>query len=91
MEAYRKVFENKSIFIGYANTIFYVVVGTAVNIYATATAAYVLSRDKLMLRRFFTLMFIFTMYFSGGLIPTYLLMDRITSYNVCYTKLLRLP
>jgi len=77
LEAYRKVFENKSIFIGYANTIFYVVVGTAVNIYATATAAYVLSRDKLMLRRFFTLMFIFTMYFSGGLIPTYLLMDKL--------------
>ena len=55
------------------NTIFYVVVGTAVNILATCIAAYVLSRKQFMLRRFFTLMFIFTMYFSGGLIPSYLL------------------
>lgn len=75
--AYKKVFENPTIYIGYANTLFYVIAGTALNIYATATAAYVLSREKLMLRRFFTLMFIFTMYFSGGLIPTYLLMDKL--------------
>ncbi len=77
LSAYKKVFHNSSIYIGYANTIFYVVVGTAVNIYATAIAAYVLSRPNFMLRRFFTLMFIFTMYFSGGLIPSYLLMDKL--------------
>jgi putative aldouronate transport system permease protein len=71
--AYAKVFQNSSIYSGYMNTIFYVVVGTAVNILATCIAAYVLSRKQFMLRRFFTLMFIFTMYFSGGLIPSYLL------------------
>lgn len=73
--AYAKVFSNKSILTGYLNTIFYVVVGTSVNILLTSMAAYVLSRKGLMLRRFFTLMFIFTMYFSGGLIPNYLLMQ----------------
>lgn len=71
--AYKKVFSNSSIYIGYANTIFYVVVGTTVNIIMTCIAAYVLSRKQFMLRRFFTLMFIFTMYFNGGLIPNYLL------------------
>lgn len=77
LSAYKKVFQNPSIYIGYGNTLFYVILGTAVNIYATASAAYVLSRKNLMLKRFFTLMFIFTMYFSGGLIPTYLLMDQL--------------
>lgn len=79
--AYEKVFDNPSIYIGYANTLFYVICGTAVNIYMTATAAYVLSRKNLMLKRFFILMFIFTMYFSGGLIPTYLLMDKLGLIN----------
>ena len=73
LAAYKKVFSNSSIYIGYANTIFYVVVGTTVNIIMTCIAAYVLSRKQFMLRRFFTLMFIFTMYFNGGLIPNYLL------------------
>ncbi len=77
LSAYEKVFHNPSIYIGYGNTLFYVILGTAVNLYATASAAYVLSRKNLMLKRFFTLMFVFTMYFSGGLIPSYLLMDRI--------------
>lgn len=73
LNAYVKVFQNPSIYSGYLNTFFYVTVGTAVNILATSMAAYVLSRKQFMLRRFFTLMFIFTMYFSGGLIPGYLL------------------
>lgn len=73
LSAYGKVFQNPSIYTGYLNTIFYVVAGTAVNILATSMAAYVLSRKQFMLRRFLTLMFIFTMYFSGGLIPGYLL------------------
>lgn len=77
LSAYIKVFKNQSIYIGYANTLFYVILGTAVNIYATASAAYVLSRQSFMLKRFFTLMFIFTMYFSGGLIPSYLLIDKL--------------
>ncbi len=79
--AYEKVFANPSIYIGYANTLFYVICGTAINIYMTASAAYVLSRKNLMLKRFFILMFIFTMYFSGGLIPTYLLMDKLGLIN----------
>lgn len=81
LAAYKKVFQNPSIYIGYGNTLFYVIVGTAVNIYSTASAAYVLSRNNFMLKRFFTLMFIFTMYFSGGLIPSYLLMGKLNLIN----------
>ncbi len=79
--AYKKVFANSSIYSGYLNTIFYVVAGTTVNIIATSVAAYVLSRKQLMLRRFFTLMIIFTMYFNGGLIPNYLLIKDLGMVN----------
>ena len=81
LNAYVRVFENPSIYSGYANTIFYVVFGTLVNIVATCMAAYVLSRKQFMLRRFLTVMFIFTMYFSGGLIPTYLLIKDLGLIN----------
>ena len=79
--AYKKVFANSSIYSGYLNTIFYVVAGTTVNIIATSVAAYVLSRKQLMLRRFFTLMIIFTMYFNGGMIPNYLLIKDLGMVN----------
>ena len=81
LDAYVRVFENPSIYSGYANTIFYVVVGTLVNIIATCMAAYVLSRKQFMLRRFLTVMFIFTMYFNGGLIPSYLLIKDLDLIN----------
>lgn len=81
LNAYKKVFKNPSVYVGYANTIFYVIAGTLINVIATSVAAYVLSRKNLMLRRFFTLMFIFTMYFNGGLIPNYLLMQKLGLVN----------
>lgn len=81
LNAYKKVFENPSIYIGYANTLFYVVVGTAVNLMFTSIGAYVLSRKQLMLKKFFTLMFVFTMYFNGGLIPNYLLVQALQMDN----------
>lgn len=81
VKAYLSVFKNPNLFTGYANTIFYVVTGTTMNIVATIIGAYVLSRKQLMLRRFLTLMFIFTMYFSGGMIPSYLLMQDLHLIN----------
>ena len=81
LNAYKKVFVNPSIYSGYLNTIFYVAAGTMVNILATCMAAYVLSRKQFMLRRFLTIMFIFTMYFNGGLIPSYLLIKDLGLIN----------
>lgn len=81
LNAYKKVFVNPSIYSGYLNTIFYVAAGTLVNILATCMAAYVLSRKQFMLRRFLTIMFIFTMYFNGGVIPSYLLIKDLGLIN----------
>ncbi|MBQ8953996.1 MAG: carbohydrate ABC transporter permease, partial [Clostridia bacterium] len=63
------------------NTIFYTVVGTFFNIIATTIAAYPLSRRSFCLRRFFNFFIAFTMYFSGGMIPSYLLTTSLGLYN----------
>ncbi len=70
--AYRRVLENPMIVTGYGNTLIYVLAGTAVNMVVTCTGAYVLSRRGLGLRNVLMFMAVFTMFFSGGLIPFYL-------------------
>ena len=76
-EGYKMVFEYHEIWIGYRNTILYTVSGTLVNLVLTLMTAYALSRRDLVGRNFFTLMFSFTMYFSGGLIPTFLVVKNL--------------
>ena len=70
--SYQEVFRNPNIWSGYRNTLFIVTVGLVFNMVFTISGAYVLSRPQLMLRRFLSLLTLFTMYFSGGMIPTYL-------------------
>ncbi len=77
--AYRLVLQNRSILTGYLNTLFLITVGTACNVAITAIAAYVLSRQRYMLKRFFNLIVVITMLFNGGLIPTYMI---IKSYGL---------
>ena len=72
---------NPNVGIGYANTIFYVVVGTALSIFFSCLGAYTLSRPKLMFKKLFTLLVVFTMYFSGGMIPKYLVVKGVGLYN----------
>lgn len=81
LAAYKKVFENDSIWIGYANTIFYVVVGTVINIIMTVMAAYFLSRKNIPGRTPIMLMIMFTMYFSGGMIPGFLNIQSLGLYD----------
>ena len=81
LKGYEQVFKNPNILRGYLNTLFYLVVGTAANLLATSLGAYVLSRSQLMLKRLFTLMVVFTMYFSGGLIPTFLVVKSLGLYD----------
>jgi putative aldouronate transport system permease protein len=76
LSAYKMVFKNANIMHSYGNTIFVVVVGTALNIVATSVAAFLISRKNFMLRKPLTLMIVFTMYFSGGIIPTYLVINN---------------
>lgn len=71
LRAYRQVFKNPNIWISYKNTLVYTVVGTAFSLTTTLTAAFVFSRKNLIGSRLCMLAILFTMYFSGGLIPTY--------------------
>ena len=82
LAGYQSVFENKDIMTGYANTVFYTVIGTIINLAVTVPAGYVLSKGKRVLGNgFFTTIFLITMYFSGGMIPTFLLNQSLGLYN----------
>ncbi|TDL48241.1 carbohydrate ABC transporter permease [Paenibacillus dendritiformis] len=73
LEAYRLVFDNSMITSGYLNTLFTVSVGTCLNVFMTALGAYGLSRQNVMWKNPIMFLIVFTMFFSGGLIPSYLL------------------
>lgn len=87
-DGYLYIFKNKDIMTGYANTIFYTVFGTAINLFVTVPCGYVLSKPNLPGKRFFMVYFMITMYFSGGLIPTFLLMNNLGLYNSRWSLLL---
>ncbi len=72
LSAYKLMMKNPMILKGYGNTLFILVFGLAINMFMTSLAAYVLSRRNVMLNKPLTIIIVFTMYFSGGLIPTYL-------------------
>jgi putative aldouronate transport system permease protein len=81
LEGYKELLRHENIWIGYRNTILYTVVGTLIGLVVNISAAYALSRKDLVGRKFFSLFFIFTMFFSGGLIPTFLTIRDFHLYN----------
>lgn len=81
LDAYDSVLNNQRVWTGYKNTIIYVLFGTTFNIVMTVLCAYGLSRKGLMFTRVITIMIVFTMYFSGGMIPTYLVVRGLGLYN----------
>jgi putative aldouronate transport system permease protein len=81
LDGYAALFANESIWIGYRNTILYVVVGTFIHLAVNIPAAYALSRKDLVFRRPITIYFLITMFFSGGLIPTFLTVQQFHLYN----------
>ena len=76
-DSYKAVFKYQSIWSGYKNSVIYTIVGTLISIIFTLFAAYPLSRDDFRGQKLFTGLFLFTMMFSGGLIPTYLLVRNL--------------
>lgn len=80
-EGYKAVFGAKDIMMGYANTIFYTVVGTIINLVVTLPAGYALTKKMVPGRNFIMTLFLITMYFSGGMIPTFLTVSRLGLYN----------
>ena len=85
---YRTIFEYRAVWAGYANTVFYTVFGTAINVVLTIMAAYPLSRRDLQGRNLFMFMITFTMIFSGGLIPTYLLVRGLGMLNTRWVMMI---
>ena len=81
---YGKIFEDSRIWVGYRNTILYTVLGTLVNLLLTLPAAYALSRKEFRARRVLMFFFVFTMFFNGGLIPTYILMNDLNLTNTMW-------
>lgn len=81
IEGYKQVLKQSNFWHAYGNTLFYTVVGTAMNIVATTIAAYPLSRPKFFARKFFNFFIAFTMYFSGGMLPSYILNTALGLYN----------
>ena len=85
---FEMVFQYKSIWIGYRNTVFYTAFGTIINVCLTLICAYPLSRKNLAGRGFFTFIFTFTMIFSGGMIPSYILMKNLKLLNTVWAMVL---
>lgn len=81
LEGYRAVFEYEQVWRGYLNSLFYAVVGTTVNVALTILAAYPLSRKDFRARNGIMFLFSFTMIFTGGMIPTYLVVKSLGLIN----------
>lgn len=88
LRAYKAVFRNDKILIGYKNTLMYTFMGTLINLIMTTMGAYPLSRKDFCGRQVFTLFFTITMFFSGGLIPTYLVIKTLGLYNSFWVMVL---
>ena len=87
-KGYEMTFASNNILIGYRNTLFYVIVGTFINLLMTSLGAYVLTRRGFLLAKPLSIMCVVTMYFSGGLIPSFLLVKNLGLYDTVWAILL---
>lgn len=87
-DGYEKIFANKDIWMGYKNTIIYTVLAVLINLAVTLPCAYALSRPELYGKNFFVKFMMITMFFSGGMIPSYLLIKNLGMLNTMWALLL---
>ncbi|MCZ8512157.1 carbohydrate ABC transporter permease [Paenibacillus filicis] len=88
VESYKRVFENPDIWSAYYNTIFYTVIGTILNVALTIFGAYPLSRRSFFARKQLMIFIVFTMFFSGGLIPLFILIKDLGLYNTRWAMII---
>lgn len=86
-EGYERIFQDERIWRGYRNSLIYTALGTSINVVLTITAGYALSRN-LVGRNVFMFLIVFTMFFSGGLIPSYLLIKELGMYNSIWSQVI---
>jgi putative aldouronate transport system permease protein len=87
-EGYKRVFTNSTILIGYRNSIFYAVFGTFINLLFTLPSGYALSKKNLAFKPSIMIFLMIPMYFSGGLIPTYILVKNLGMLNSIWALLI---
>lgn len=88
LNSYVKIFQNKDIISGFSNTLVYTSLGTFINLTMTILAAYPLSRKDFVGRNAIMALLVFTMFFSGGLIPTYLLIKNLGMLNTLWVMII---
>jgi multiple sugar transport system permease protein/putative aldouronate transport system permease protein len=88
LEGYKAVFNYPDILTGYRNTLLYTITGTFINVSVTMIAAYPLARKGWYGRKFISLVFIFTMFFSGGMIPAYIQIRSLGILNSIWAMIL---
>ena len=88
VKAYQKVFQYPLLWQSYGNTLLYTGLGTVINLVLTVFGAWALSQKKMVGRRFFTLMCTVTMFFNGGMIPTFLVIRELRLLNTIWAILL---
>lgn len=88
LQAYRKILSTGTLVQSFFNSIVYAVVGTVINMVLTASMAYALAKNRLPFRSFFTKMALLTMYISGGIIPTFLLVNSLKMYDSMWALIL---
>lgn len=87
-EGYARVFKEKSIAMGYINSIYYTVLGTLISVALIITTGYCVSKKTLPFRRAIMIFYVITMYFGGGLIPTYLVVSKTGLLNSVWSLIL---
>ena len=88
LDGYKAVFKSSKIWTGYLNSFIYMIVGTAINLVVTLMAAYPLSRQDLKGRNAIMMFFTFTMIFSGGIVPTYLVVSKLKLINTIWAMVI---
>ena len=87
-EGYKMIFQHEQLWNGFKNSTIYTIVGTIINVVLTITGGYALSRKDLMGRNAFMFLIVFTMFFSGGLIPSYLLVKELGMVNTIWALII---
>lgn len=88
LDAYRRVLENEMIWRGFMNSLFYSAAFTVISVFVTLLAAYPMSKKDFVGRKFFNGIFVITMFFGGGLIPTFILINNLRMINTIWAILI---
>ena len=86
LEGYKKTLSNVSLLTGFKNTLFYVIVGTTIQVLMTSLGAFVLTRKNFMPRKIVMKLIVFTMFFQGGLIPLFFVIRDTGLYNTIWVS-----